>query len=198
MKHLIVACHPLESSVTMKIARAYAQSLEQLGHECALEDLYRRPFDPVMRADELEPFKRGTPDEVQRAQMALISADVLTVVYPLWWATMPAMMKGYIDRVFARGFAYEAAGGRNRGLLPGKRCVLMTLSGAPLTLLHQSGEWHAIKALQDAHIFKACGYQLLEHLHFEAVEPPTTDSALSAHLARACDCAERHFGRSCR
>jgi Flavodoxin-like fold len=56
---------------------------------------------------------------------------------------MPAMMKGYIDRVFARGFAYESHNGSVRGLLSGKKSVLRTISGAPLPLLVKSGNWSA-------------------------------------------------------
>src|SRR5580692_9686252 len=133
MQHLIVVAHPLEDSITMKLARAFASELQLLGHSQKIHDLYRMSFNPVMGAHELEPHSIGhsADADVARAQKDVRAADVLTMIYPLWWATMPAMMKGYIDRVFARGFAYEAAGGRNRGLLPGKRCVLMTLSGAP-------------------------------------------------------------------
>jgi NAD(P)H dehydrogenase (quinone) len=80
-------------------------------------------FNPVMGAHELEPLSNGrTADtDVAQAQHDVRNADALTVIYPLWWATMPAMMKGYIDRVFARGFAYEARDGVAKGLMEGKR-----------------------------------------------------------------------------
>jgi NAD(P)H dehydrogenase (quinone) len=64
-----------------------------------------------------------------------------------WWLSMPAIMKGYIDRVFARGFAYESRNGVVRGLL----------SGAPLPLLVQSGNWNAVQVLQDTHILRSTG-----------------------------------------
>jgi NAD(P)H dehydrogenase (quinone) len=107
---------------------------------------------------------------------------------------MPAMMKGYIDRVFARGFAYEARSGVAQGLMDGKRCVLITLSGSPLPRLVDSGEWKAIETLQDAHIFRSTGFELLEHLHFDEVEPPTPDDVVERDLARVRSCARQHFG----
>jgi NAD(P)H dehydrogenase (quinone) len=195
MHHLIVVAHPLEDSITMKLARAYAFELQQLGHSQLTHDLYRMGFNPIMGAHELEPLSIGhTADaDVAQAQQDVCSADALTVIYPLWWATMPAMMKGYIDRVFARGFAYEARDGVAKGLMGGKRCVLITLSGSPLSMLLDNGEWKAIDTLQDAHIFRSSGFELLEHLHFDKVEPPTPDEIAERHLARVRACARRHF-----
>ncbi len=195
MKHLILVAHPLEDSVTMKLARSYTLELEQLGHEWVMHDLYRIGFDPVMGPNELEP--RAThlelPGDVREAQAAVAACEVLTVVYPLWWASMPAILKGYIDRVFARGFAYEARGGMTRGLLTGRSCVIVTLSGSPFALLNETGEWQAIQALQDVHIFRSSGFAVLEHLHFGMVEPPIGAGTLAAQIGRVRDCARRHF-----
>jgi NAD(P)H dehydrogenase (quinone) len=130
---------------------------------------------------------------VAQAPQDVRNADALTVIYPLWWATMLAMMKGYIDRVFARGFAYEARDGVAKGLMEGKRCVLITLSGSPLSVLLDNGEWKAMDTLQDAHIFRSSGFELLEHLHFDKVEPPTPDEAAERVLARVRTCARQHF-----
>jgi NAD(P)H dehydrogenase (quinone) len=198
MQHLIVVAHPLQDSMTMKLARAYALELQQLGHSQRTHDLYRMGFNPVMGAHELEPLSIGhaADADVAQAQQDVCAADALTVIYPLWWATMPAMMKGYIDRVFARGFAYEARSGVTKGLMGGKRCVLITLSGSPLSLLLDSGEWKAMDSLQDAHIFCSSGFELLEHLHFDKVEAPTADEVVEHSLARVRSCARRHFAAS--
>jgi NAD(P)H dehydrogenase (quinone) len=199
VQHLIVVSHPLEDSITMKLARAYALELQQLGHHQQTHDLYRMTFNPVMGADELEPLSigRAASDDVARAQKDLNAADALTMIYPLWWATMPAMMKGYIDRVFARGVVYEARSGVVRGLMRGKRCVVITLSGSPLSRLIDHGEWQAIDTLQDAHIFRSSGFDLLEHVHFDEVEPPIPDKVVERDLARVRSCARQHFGPNC-
>jgi len=195
MQHLIVVAHPLQHSITMKLARAYALELQQLGHSQRTHDLYHMGFNPVMGAHELEPLSIGhaADADVTQAQQDVRNADALTVIYPLWWATMPAMMKGYIDRVFARGFAYEARDGVAKGLMEGKRCVLITLSGSPLSMLLDNGEWKAMDALQDRHIFRSSGFELLEHLHFDKVEPPISDEVAERDLARVRACARRHF-----
>jgi NAD(P)H dehydrogenase (quinone) len=106
---------------------------------------------------------------------------------------MPAMMKGYIDRVFARGFAYESHNGIVHGLLSGKKSVLITVSGAPLPLLVQSGNWNAVQVLQDTHIFRSAGFELLEHLHFDEVVPHLPAPLAEQHMARVRSCARKHF-----
>jgi NAD(P)H dehydrogenase (quinone) len=195
MDHLIIVSHPLIDSVTIKLARAYSLELKELGHEPRMHDLYRMGFNPVLTAEELEPVRkrRETPSDVAQAQAAVAAADAIAVIYPLWWATMPAMLKGYIDRVFARDFAYEGSGGDTRGLLSGKQCVLITLSGSPMASLRESGQWGAIEQLQDSHIFRSTGFELLEHLHVESVEPPTSAATLAADEERVRACARRHF-----
>jgi NAD(P)H dehydrogenase (quinone) len=195
MKHLVVVAHPAEESFTMALARTYAAELEALGHVQQTCDLYRMGFDPVLTADELASAANGRPPgaDVVQAQEAVRAADVLTVIYPLWWLSMPAMMKGYIDRVFARGFAYDAHGGMVRGLLSGKKAVLITLSGAPLPLLVGSGGWNAVQVLQDTHIFRSAGFDLLEHLHFDQMVPPLERNIAGQHFARVRDCARQHF-----
>jgi len=152
-------------------------------------------FDPILHANELLPVSADRPAkaDVVEAQNDLRSADVLTIIYPLWWLSMPAIMKGYIDRVFARGFAYEVHGGIVHGLLSGRKCVLITVSGAPLPLLVKSGGWNAVHALQDTHIFRSAGFELLEHLHFDQIVPQLGEAIVKQHLERVQSCAQRHF-----
>jgi NAD(P)H dehydrogenase (quinone) len=195
MKHLVVVAHPAEDSFTMGLTRAYAVELEQLGHSQQTYDLYRMGFDPVLAAHELVPASAEHPAsaDVLQAQDDILAADVLTVIYPLWRLSMPAMMKGYIDRVFARGFAYESHDGVVQGLLPGKKCVLITISGAPLSLLVMSGNWNAVQVLQDTHIFRSAGFELLEHLHFDEVAPHLPAALAEQYMARVQSCARQHF-----
>ena len=195
MNHLIVVAHPAENSFTMGVARAYVGELQRLGHEARTFDRYRAKFEPSLTADELAPSSNGRARDahIAQAQDDVRAAQVLTVIYPLWWLSMPAIMKGYIDRVFARGFAYESANGIVRGLLMGKKCVLITISGAPLSLLLKSGNWDAVQILQDMHIFRASGFELVEHLHFDGITPDLPRTIADMHLAKARSCAHEHF-----
>lgn len=197
MKHLIVVAHPVEDSFTMSLVRAYAAELQSLGHSQRTYDLYRRGFNPILPPQELAPSSADHPlcADIGSAQDDLREADCLTVVYPLWWLSMPAIMKGYIDRVFARGFAYEARDGVVHGLLAGKSCVLVTVSGAPMGILSSSGKWAALEVLQDTHIFRAAGFDMREHLHFDEVTPHLPKDTVEQHLGRIRASAQHHFPR---
>jgi len=195
MKHLVVVAHPSEDSFTMGLTRAYTAELEKLGHSQRTYDLYRMGFNPVLAAHELVSIAadRLASADVMQAQGDILAAEAVTVVYPLWWLSMPAMMKGYVDRIFARGFAYEARNGIVHGLLSGKKSVLITVSAAPMSLLVKSGEWNAVQVLQDTHIFRSAGFELLGHLHFDEVAPHLSDAIAEQHLARVRSCVRQHF-----
>jgi NAD(P)H dehydrogenase (quinone) len=195
MKHLVIAAHPRVDSLTMCLARAYVEELAARGHQHTLHDLYRLEFNPVLTTIEIE--RAGNhiaPAEVLQAQQDIGAVDALTIIYPLWWLSMPAILKGYIDRVFARGFAYESRQGQVRGLLTGKKCVLVTLSGSPLPALAGTGHWDAVTMLQDSHVFRAVGLELLEHLHFDRIETGLPATLVAEHIARIRRCAHQHFG----
>ncbi len=198
MQHLIIVAHPVPDSFTMALARAYAIELEAQGHTAHLRDLYRIGFDPILSAHELVSAESGHPasPDVAAAQKDILAADALTVIYPLWWMSMPAILKGYIDRVFARGFAYESGPDGVRGLIAGKQCVLVTVSGAPLWRLAEAGRWDAAQVLQDTHIFRSVGFQLLEHLHFDGVVPHLGAAMVEGHIDRVRACARQHFSGS--
>lgn len=187
MHHLIVVSHPAERSFTLSVAHAYAETLEQLSQQWQTHDLYRMGFDPVLPAAELG--GPSTDPAVREAQDAVRAADAIAFIYPLWWLAMPAMLKGYIDRVFARGFAYDMERGGMRGLLTPKRAVLITLSGAPMSALVESGDWNALRTLQDRHIVQAAGLELMAHLHLDEIGPALTTFAADEHLERVRTCA---------
>jgi NAD(P)H dehydrogenase (quinone) len=194
MKHLVIAAHPRVGSLTMHLAHVYIDELAARGHQHTLHDLYRMQFDPVLTSAEiLQAHSPANPPEVLQAQQDIESAEAVTLIYPLWWLSMPAMLKGYIDRVFARGFAYQSRQGDVHGLLTGKKCVLVTLSGAPLPLLAGSGRWDAVKMLQDTHVFRAVGFDLLEHLHFDHIEPGLPAATVTEHVTRVRQCIRQHF-----
>lgn len=91
------------------------------------------------------------------------------MVSPIWWYSLPAMLKGYIDRVFSQGFAYEYAQTGPRGLLSGKRAVIITTSGADENVANQTGMMNSINTSIVNGIFSFCGFAEARHKNCYAV-----------------------------
>jgi NAD(P)H dehydrogenase (quinone) len=190
MKHLIVVAHPRPDSFTHALAEAYADELKQLGHQAEIRDLYAAGFDPVLQPSELGGAGKA---DVQAEQVRVKEAAAVAFFYPLWWASMPAILKGYIDRVFTHGFAYDFRGTAMHGLLSGKTALLVTVSAAPREVLQKTGAWDAIRAIQDSHIFASVGFTLADHLHIGDVIPGLAADKAKSHLEHMRGAARRHF-----
>jgi NAD(P)H dehydrogenase (quinone) len=195
MKHLIIVAHPRPSSFTMSLARIYGDELAKHGHDTHICDLCTMGFNPVLASAELPGpgIDRTVAADVRREQAQVASADALAYIYPLWWASMPAIMKGYIDRIFSYGFAYGFAGGEMRGLLTSKKALIVTVSAAPLPALIKTGAWNAITTLQDAHIFATYGLRLVDHLHFGQIVPDLAEATVELHHQKMRAAARRLF-----
>ena len=94
-------------------------------------------------------------------------ADLITFIYPIWWASMPAILKGYIDRVFANGFAYKYENNIPIGLLEGKKALIFNTTGSPSDAYSESGMQDAIKQMANDGILKFCGIEPLHHVFLE-------------------------------
>ncbi|MFD0698429.1 NAD(P)H oxidoreductase [Paenibacillus sp. GCM10027628] len=128
MKVLTVVSHPRNDSFTFAVARRFEQGLKDAGHETEILDLYQIGFDPALReADEPDwsNEKKRYSSEVEAEIERMKRHEALAYIFPIWWYAMPAMLKGYIDRVWNYGFAY----GSNR--LNHRRILWLGLAGAP-------------------------------------------------------------------
>ena len=120
MNILIIYAHPQSpNSFNHAICETIKNSVEQAGHMVKVRDLYALEFNPVLSAVELS--VKNAPVEVLIEQNFIHWADMLVFVYPLWWGGMPAIMHGYLDRVFSYGFAYTSGANGSVGLLNNKR-----------------------------------------------------------------------------
>ena len=100
MNHLIIVAHPNNQSFNKAITDAVVESSREMGAETLLRDLYSLDFNPVLSWEELQAAARGIiPSEVRNEQLLISKADLITLIYPLWWMGFPAILKGYLDRV---------------------------------------------------------------------------------------------------
>ena len=102
---LIINAHPVKDSFCAALAQSYMKGAEQSGAKCKLVNLIDLKFDPILQYG----YKKRMdlePDLLQ-IQQDIKAADHLVLVYPNWWATYPAQLKGFFDRVFLPGFAFR-------------------------------------------------------------------------------------------
>ncbi|MFL0507582.1 NAD(P)H-dependent oxidoreductase [Ureibacillus sp. 179-F W5.1 NHS] len=105
----IVYAHPWEGSYNHAILTAITKDLEAKEEKVQVIELYKDGFNPVFTAEELAQFNRGeTPYElVKEYQKKLSQATELIFIFPVWWWDLPAILKGFIDKVMLSGFAFQ-------------------------------------------------------------------------------------------
>lgn len=109
MKTLIVVSHPRKESLTMNIAQSIKKGILMNQGEVDFLDLYREEFNPIMWTEDEADYtniKKTYSDTVLKEMERIKAVDNIIFVFPVYWHSLPAMLKGYIDRVFNYGFAY--------------------------------------------------------------------------------------------
>jgi putative NADPH-quinone reductase len=135
MKVLVIVAHPNIKSFNRAIAETAARKLRRNGHEVIFHDLYEEGFDPVLPEEEIPQGVLLKPAiETHCAEAA--SAEGFVIVHPNWWGQPPAIMKGWIDRVFRPGVAYgflDGDGGEGipNGLLKASVAIVFNTSNTP-------------------------------------------------------------------
>jgi len=194
MEHAVIASHPVQRSFTMAVANTYCEAVRANGQQAILRDLYRMNFAPTIDADELPRAGGFTPGaDVVEERATLARVNVFAFVYPFWLNTQPAMLKGYIERVFGLGFAYGATGAGNVPLLKSRKMISFTSSGAPTDWVKSTGHFEAARKLFDEYFAAVCGLELLDHVHFGGLVPGIRPDVVARHLDRVRDTVARHF-----
>lgn len=173
MKHALIIGHPSNKSFNASIAAAYEAAVRAAGDEIVVRDLYDMNFEPRLSNSEVpRPDGFFPAADAAREREIIGGADVFAFVYPLWFYAPPAIVLGYIQRVFGMGFGYgEAAAGANARLLTGKRLIVFTSSGAPTQWMMGEGGWEAVRNIFIDHFAQVCGIEIVDHVHFGRVTP---------------------------
>jgi NAD(P)H dehydrogenase (quinone) len=171
IRHLIVLGHPGPESFNHSVAAAYGDAVRACGQEAILRDLYALDFDPRLKASERSATGGGVPGPDVEAELDLLrGCSVVTLIYPIWFGMPPAIIKGYVDRVFGAGFAArDLLEATPSPLLQGKRLVLITSSASTRPWLEQQGQWLGLRQAFDTYLETIFGFDGTEHLHFDAV-----------------------------
>ncbi|MFZ7171539.1 NAD(P)H-dependent oxidoreductase [Avibacterium volantium] len=168
MKHLIIFAHPNgQDSFNRSILDRTLNASRALKVETQVRDLYQLNFDPVISWAELQGANQGiTPAEIREEHQLIREADLITLVYPLWWMGFPAILKGYLDRVLSHGFAYKTEDGQSVGLLQGKKMQQFITIGSNVEKYQQLGiDKSLCDCLVDG-LFNFCGITDIQHKFF--------------------------------
>lgn len=171
MKNLIIYAHPNSGSLNHFFKQTILETLLESGEEIEVRDLYEINFNPVLSLNDMNGQRMGkVAPEIHTEQDFIAWADRIIFVYPIWWTGMPAIMKGYIDRVFSYGFAYRYDNGVQKGLLTGKKTVIVNSHGKSNAEYVASGMDKALALTSDTGIFTYCGLDIQAHYYFDKAD----------------------------
>jgi NAD(P)H dehydrogenase (quinone) len=183
MHVLIVHAHPEPQSFNAALTAAAVAAIEAAGHTAEVSDLFAQGFDPVAgRHDfttvadpdrfhyqsEQEHAARhgGFSAEIAREQERVRRADLLVLQFPLWWGGVPAILKGWCERVLAYGFAYVDGRRFDTGLFKGRRAVFSVTTGGTPERFSPEGVYGPIGT-----VLYPVERLLLQYMGYEVMEP---------------------------
>jgi putative NADPH-quinone reductase len=156
MRVVVVVAHPVESSFSHAIAATATASLTRAGHEVTVLDLYAEGFRSAMSPAERAAYHSDRPildPMVERHAGIVKQAEALVFVYPTWWSSMPAILKGWLERVMVPGvgFVFDDQHHVRRGLTHVRRLVGISTYGSRriyAAAVHDNGRRVLLRALR--------------------------------------------------
>ncbi|MEM9497488.1 MAG: NAD(P)H-dependent oxidoreductase, partial [Pseudomonadota bacterium] len=156
MHVLTVLDHPNPASLSAAVAGRFMDGARAAGHTAELADLHAEGFDPRWSVQDIEAEgPAGAPADVTFEQDRIARADAICLVFPLFWWGMPAMTKGWVDRVWSWGWAYDQLDDPDVSLQRARTGVLLVPAGARSDEVEESGYR---RALETAWIAGTFGY----------------------------------------
>lgn len=170
IRHVVILCHPEQESFNASVAHAYSTEVNRHGHEVLVRDLYAMGFHPVLKSAERPGAGFRQFADVEDELALLSTAAVFVLVYPLWFGTPPAMMKGYIERVLGTGVLPGDVQGRSaKGVLAGKRMLSFTSSGLKDIWLDEQGQLQSLITCFDHYLQNAFAMGPSRHFHYGSI-----------------------------
>lgn len=187
MKYLIIYAHPNPKSFNHAIKEIVEEKLKRAENSFQTRDLYDIGFNPELSDDDFTAFQQGQASvDIKREQEYIKNADSLIFIHPIWWFNLPAILKGYIDRVFSYRFAYSVNENGPYGLLTDKKVILINTTGGTEEDYIKHEYKNALKKTIEEGIFSFCGMRVVMHKYFHAV-PSVTDQVRQMMLKELRD-----------
>lgn len=186
MNVLIVYAHSQPTSFNGALLRTAIEALEAQGNDVRVSDLYAMGFNPVASAADFKERRfeghlqydreqkhavtqRSFSDDIQAEIDKVLWCDLLILQFPLWWYSVPAIMKGWFDRVFANGLMYGQLGRFDKGGMKGKRAMVSTTTGCFPGMVAEGGVMGHLDA-----VLWHLQYGTLAYVGFDVIEPFVT------------------------
>ncbi|MBF4508702.1 NAD(P)H-dependent oxidoreductase [Flavobacterium sp. JLP] len=177
MKNLIIYAHPNPASLNYFFKQTVLESLQESGQEVIVRDLNEMNFNPVLSLEDMNGQRMGKVSADVKTEQDFISwTDRIIFIYPIWWTGMPAIMKGYIDRVFSYGFAYRYDQGIQKGLLTAKQTIIINSHGKSNAEYEAMGMDKALVLTSDTGIFNYCGLEIKKHFYFDKADRASAEN----------------------
>lgn len=184
MKVLVVYVHPDPKSFCNAILGAFTNGLKDGGHTFEVVDLYAIKFDPCIKLEDLVQFTGGKmPQDILPQQEELSRAEALAFIYPAYRWSRPAILEGWIQRVFSYGFAYKWSEKGFEGLLNLKKALLINTTANSELDWKSSGVQDATEKVVDRSL-KMCGIPRVEHVFLYSVSSVDNETR-KGYLQRA-------------
>jgi NAD(P)H dehydrogenase (quinone) len=170
----IVVGHARRDTFCEALANAYRHGAESAGHSAQVFVLSKMTFDPILH-EGFEGVQALEPD-LRDAQQAIGAANHLVIVFPLWFGSLPAILKGFFERTFQLGFAIERTRGpmHYRPLLTGKSARVIMTMGMPAAVYRWYFGAHALKMLR-RHILAFVGIRPVRATLYGGVDAASTN-----------------------
>ena len=192
MRVLAVFCHPMRDSFTGEVLDSFAKGARDANHDVEIADLYREGFQPAMQAQDYAQFDNlPMPADVISEQKRFERCESFALVFPIWWWSFPAMLKGWIDRVFSAGWAFQLttdAQGRQiepeGSLLTDRKAVVLCCAGARNVCTEKYGTRDAFRHQIEVGTMEYCGVtDVTTHILYKAWD--NDESLRAVHLQTA-------------
>jgi NAD(P)H dehydrogenase (quinone) len=129
---IIIYAHPETKGHCYTLLKQFENRLKNRNIHYEILDLYKIKFNPVLTKNEhYTSGNNNVSNQTKEIQKKITEAKNLIFIYPNWWSTMPAIIKGFFDRIFVPGFAFNYVGKIPKGLLTDKKAIVYITTGAP-------------------------------------------------------------------
>jgi NAD(P)H dehydrogenase (quinone) len=185
---LVIFAHPSQQSYNTSILHKVVEGLGEKGHDIQIDDLYAQNFDPAMTEAEL--YGKSTPDSILREQEKVVWADILFFIFPIWWWSPPAILKGWLERVLCLDFAfrYDIKRGGYAGMLQDRKAVIISTGSSDPT-------GYPVAWQTDSHtsyvgdILAVSGVAVIKHMSLYNIHQYQSRSELEQHVSDIYDLA---------